>query len=60
MKHAAALINGRQRSKQSARPSAAMVAAPLMIDTVLLRVKELGFEAERFLGAGKIAASRAD
>ena len=51
---------GRQFSKQSARPSAAIVAAPLMIDAARLRVNELGFEAERFLGDGKIAAKRAD
>ncbi len=50
---------GRQLSKQSARPSAAIVAAPLMIDAARLRVNELGLLADRFLGDGNIAANRA-
>lgn len=61
MPQAAPLINGGgQFSKQSERPSAAIVAAPLMIAAARLRVNVLGLLADRFFGEGRIAARRAD
>ena len=46
-------------SKQSARPSLAMVAAPSRICEARRVTKPEGCEAERSLGSGRMAASRA-
>ena len=48
-----------QLSKQAARPSLPIVAAPSRICALRFRTYFVGFEAERVLGDGKIAANRA-
>jgi hypothetical protein len=48
-----------QSSKQAARPSARMVAAPSRICAARLRTLADGLPADRVFGDGRIAASRA-